>query len=71
MTFDEDNVKLLCYHCHLNWWHKHPLEASVWLTETIDHHRLNRLRLRSQTHFKTNLDDTELYLQQVLEKLSS
>lgn len=21
------NMKVLCYHCHLNWWHKNPIEA--------------------------------------------
>lgn len=24
------NMKILCYHCHLNWWHKNPLEAFEW-----------------------------------------
>ena len=21
---------MLCYHCHLEWWHKNPLEAAEW-----------------------------------------
>ena len=24
------NLKLLCFHCHINWWHKNPLEAAEW-----------------------------------------
>lgn len=24
------NMKILCYHCHLNWWHKNPMEAAEW-----------------------------------------
>ncbi len=24
------NMKVLCYHCHLNWWHKNPIEAGRW-----------------------------------------
>jgi hypothetical protein len=23
-------MKVLCYHCHLNWWHKNPIEAGRW-----------------------------------------
>jgi 5-methylcytosine-specific restriction endonuclease McrA len=30
LAFDETNMKILCYHCHLNIWHKHPLKARDW-----------------------------------------
>lgn len=30
MSADVDNIKALCYQCHFNWWHKHPIEASEW-----------------------------------------
>jgi len=30
LRFDLQNLKCLCYHCHFNWWHKNPLEASEW-----------------------------------------
>ena len=30
--FDLDNVQLLCYTCHLQWWHKNPTEAGVWFS---------------------------------------
>jgi prephenate dehydrogenase len=23
-------MKVLCYHCHLNYWHKHPMAAAEW-----------------------------------------
>lgn len=25
------NLKTLCMHCHLHWWHKNPIAASLWL----------------------------------------
>ena len=28
--FDLLNMKLLCSHCHLYWWHKEPTEAGRW-----------------------------------------
>jgi 5-methylcytosine-specific restriction endonuclease McrA len=31
--FDPINIKVLCYHCHLNWFHKNPLEAAKWFRE--------------------------------------
>jgi 5-methylcytosine-specific restriction endonuclease McrA len=30
LAFDTINMKVLCMHCHLYWWHKNPLEASEW-----------------------------------------
>lgn len=33
LRFDIQNIKCLCYHCHINWWHKNPLEASKWFEE--------------------------------------
>ena len=33
LRFDVLNIKCLCYHCHINWWHKHPLEAAKWFED--------------------------------------
>ena len=30
LAFDEENIIVLCYHDHLNFWHKNPLLASEW-----------------------------------------
>jgi 5-methylcytosine-specific restriction endonuclease McrA len=49
LEFDPDNVKYLCYNCHLNFWHKNPIEANAWLLTAIPEKRLQRLKLRSQT----------------------
>jgi hypothetical protein len=27
------NIKTLCWNCHLNWWHKNPIEAVDWFKE--------------------------------------
>ena len=29
------NLKCLCFHCHINWWHKNPLEASEWYRQAF------------------------------------
>jgi ribosomal protein L32 len=33
LSFDYVNIKTLCYHCHMNWWHKNPIEAKDWYAE--------------------------------------
>ena len=30
LAFDPMNIKVLCCHCHLNWWHKNPTQSGVW-----------------------------------------
>jgi len=33
LSVDPDNMKLLCYKCHLHRWHKNPKEAVDWFKE--------------------------------------
>lgn len=33
LAFDPINLKILCMHCHLYWWHKNPLEAMNWFKD--------------------------------------
>lgn len=33
LAFDPLNMKILCYHDHMNWWHKNPTEAGEWFKE--------------------------------------
>ena len=35
LQFDPINMKVLCYHDHINWWHKHPVEAGQWYRDTF------------------------------------
>lgn len=35
LQFDPLNMKVLCYHCHINYWHKHPVDAGRWFTDTF------------------------------------
>jgi len=34
MEFEPDNLKALCFRCHLYWWHKNPIEAGEWFRKT-------------------------------------
>ena len=33
MSAEVDNIILLCYYDHINWWHKNPFEVSQWFEE--------------------------------------
>lgn len=33
LQFEPLNMKVMCYHDHINWWHKHPIEAGKWFVE--------------------------------------
>ncbi len=33
LATDEYNIKALCFHCHMNLWHKDPVLASKWFNE--------------------------------------
>ncbi len=30
LRWDVQNIKVLCYHDHINWWHKNPVESGEW-----------------------------------------
>ena len=59
------NLKLLCYHDHINFWHKNPVEAGEWIREIFPF-RLDAIekipRCRSY-----RIDD----LQEILEQLQA
>ena len=33
LSYDPINLKVLCYHCHLNIWHKEPTYSGKWFRE--------------------------------------
>lgn len=30
LAFEPLNMKILCFHCHINWWHKEPTASGDW-----------------------------------------
>jgi 5-methylcytosine-specific restriction endonuclease McrA len=48
LEFDIDNIILLCYKCHIHFWHKEPIAAGIWIQTVLDPKVLERLKLRSQ-----------------------
>ena len=48
MKWEIDNVKTLCWACHLHFWHGNPLEAREWLHRTLPAERLDKIKKMSQ-----------------------
>jgi len=70
MEYEPDNLKLLCYYCHIHWWHKNPIEAKEWLANTISKKRLKRLHTMSLTQgWKFDYNLQKIFLESELKKL--
>ena len=65
IRYDIKNLKLLCYHDHINWWHKNPTEASEWFRTTYPY-RMDYIE-KQPRHKSYKVDD----LQEILEELEA
>lgn len=70
MRYVLDNVKTLCYACHMHFWHKNPIEANEWLRTVVSAERLEKLKLMSQYVDKTPFDYnlTKIFLEQKIQE---
>ena len=50
LAFNDINLKVLCYYDHINWWHKHPIEAWKWFVDKFPDRRkyLQKKHLENQ-----------------------
>ena len=51
LATNEYNIKALCYHCHMNLWHKDPVLASKWFNDKFPwrYDKLQKLYIENQT----------------------
>ena len=51
LAFDPENLKVLSFHNHINWWHKHPTESGKWFREKFPQRMesLEKKHLENQT----------------------
>lgn len=69
LRWDIDNVKALCYRCHMHWWHKDP-EASDWFKAKYPE-RWERLKLLKDTAGYIDRFAIKLYLEQEIKRLEN
>tara|TARA_E500000318_G_scaffold15353_2_gene15678 strand:+ start:665 stop:1078 length:414 start_codon:yes stop_codon:yes gene_type:complete len=55
MELNPDNIKCLCYYCHMNWWHKDVLFAAKWFINKFPE-RYERLMAEAEFDNKLELE---------------
>lgn len=66
LRWDLQNVKLLCFHCHVNTWHKDPNRGSAWFRRTFPE-RYDYLELERYTDEKFSIADLEAKFEELQE----
>lgn len=57
LRFDDSNVKLLCFGCHIPRWHKEPLESNEWFKSKFPD-RYEYLQKNKNVKLKEHLAET-------------
>lgn len=70
LEFDPDNLKLLCFSCHIHWWHKNPIEAMEWIKTVLSKKRLERLKMItiSRDMWTSDFKLQKLFIEQEIKK---
>lgn len=69
LRWDENNYKLLCYHCHINKWHKSPLQASLWFEKKFPERCLYLETENAKGIKKFTIDELKELIEYYKEKL--
>ena len=68
LRWDLLNLKLLCFHCHINRWHKSPIEAEAWF-DNYSPTRYEYLMEHKNDIRKFSINDLEELEQELKQKL--
>jgi len=72
LRWDTKNLKVMCYHCHINWWHKNPIESGEWFKSTFPDRWGYLQEQRGVQKFSlADLDDIEADLKRQLNALDN
>lgn len=72
LRWDTKNLKVMCYHCHINWWHKNPIESGEWFKSTFpDRWEYLQEQRGVQKFSLADLDDIEADLKRQLKALDT
>ena len=73
MSVDPDNMKILCYSCHIHWRHKEPLKAYEWFIEKFPwRYEMLKERQLNQEEGSISLtwrENKYIYLQNLLDDI--
>jgi len=61
LRWDIINLKVLCFHCHINWWHKNPVESGEWFKKKFPKRWAYLKKRMNEVKIYKNFDLEELY----------
>tara|TARA_R100000479_G_scaffold104925_1_gene52424 strand:- start:1028 stop:1507 length:480 start_codon:yes stop_codon:yes gene_type:complete len=61
LRWDLDNIKCLCHHSHINWWHKNPLESAEWFEKKFPDRWKYLIETKKKTIHISTVDLSEFY----------
>lgn len=68
LRWDALNILWMCYHCHIHWWHKEPIEATEWFKKKYpDRYRYLQKYRKTTEKRPLNIVDYEKILQTLQE----
>ena len=60
-AYDPENLIVLCFHDHINWWHKNPIESGDWFKSKFPE-RYSYLQSKKEEYKTRPIKDFELKL---------
>jgi len=69
VRWDRDNAFCLCVNCHINWWHKQPIEAVAWLQTMKTDKELKDLQKRANSIKKWTIPELQSLLEDLRKEL--
>lgn len=66
LEFDPLNVKILCHHCHMQWWHLFPTESGEWFKKKFPE-RHKYLTQQHQNNLKLGNVKTSWFEDRIME----
>lgn len=72
MAWMMTNILTLCWmKCHLNWWHKNPIEAHDWFKETFPDRYIELKEISKDTNLpKVEAEKVKVYLEEFIKELN-
>ncbi len=65
VRWELNNGKVLCFHCHMNWWHKNPTESGLWFKDKFPDRYEYLMEIKKLGTIKYSLEELEELLEEL------
>lgn len=72
LRYEIENVLHMCNNCHMNFWHKNPIEAYLWFNNNYPEKVDKLLEIKQKKPYNTkDFNKKQIYFQKILDKYSN